>query len=373
MPTTLAIIPPEPAEEVALATTAGTVVVATEGTVVAAEPLSRLLRRPIDPVNSPCETVSDRVPAAPTVRAPAVPVVTGADVTRVLGSTEIAVALPGMFVMARVVGRMSVALATRLETTAVGFCVTLGTVRTTVTVPGAADEVAGRSDEMLGMMLSTVGTTDWMVVGTVALGRTEVRPSTWLRMLETAEVGTSEVTMELTPDATLGSTEVRPPTWLRMLETAEVGISEVTMELTPDTTLGSTVLRTEVTMGRTEVSGSSTGVVAALMLVIEATALDTTELAAETMELMSDVAIGTTESVGSVGKMLTEVLIEVGSADWAAAELATETTDETADEISEEISEETAETTDEIGKLTEADTDAEADADTDADKTTEVP
>ena len=83
--------------------------------------------------------------------------------------TEVTVAAPS---------RMSVTLATRLETTAVGVCVTLGTVRTTVTVPGMADEVAGRSETMLGTILSTVGTTDWMVTGTVTLGTIEVRPPT---------------------------------------------------------------------------------------------------------------------------------------------------------------------------------------------------
>jgi len=93
-----------------------------------------------------------------------------------------------------------------------------------------------------------------------------------------------------------------------MLEIAEVGISEVTMELTPDTTLGTAVLRTEVTIGRTEVRGSWNGVVAAVSLATEAAALETIEVAAETMELMSDVAIGKTDRLGSVGKMFRVVL-----------------------------------------------------------------
>jgi len=93
-----------------------------------------------------------------------------------------------------------------------------------------------------------------------------------------------------------------------MLEMAEVGISEVTMELTPETALGRTVLRTEVTIGRTEVRGSWIGVVAAVSLATEAAALETMEVAAEMMELMSEVAIGKTERLGSVGKMFREVL-----------------------------------------------------------------
>jgi len=89
---------------------------------------------------------------------------------------------------------------------------------------------------------------------------------------------------------------------------AEMGISEVTMELTPDTTLGTAVLKTEVTIGRTEVRGSWIGVVAAVSLAAEATALETMEVAAETMELMSDVAIGKTDRLDSVGRMFRAVL-----------------------------------------------------------------
>jgi len=168
---------------VALATTAAAVVVG--------------FNRPREPLKRPWETVSERTLKAPTVSAPpSVLVATGADVTRV-GSTEVADASSRMFEMARVVGRMvvtlatmfvtlettSVTLATALETIAVGVSVTAGTLTVTagtltVTVPGRTEEVAGRSERTLGMMLSTVGTTDWMVTGIVTLGRTEVRPVT---------------------------------------------------------------------------------------------------------------------------------------------------------------------------------------------------
>jgi hypothetical protein len=320
IPTTLATTPPpEPAEDVALASTAATVVVGTEATVVVVPPPRRLLRRPTEPVNSPCETVSDRTLKAPTVRAPSVPVVTGAGVKRVAGRTEVADAPSRMLEMARVVvGRMSVTLATTsvtleitavtlpttLETTAVGVSVTAGTLR--VRVPGMMEEVAtGRSERMLGTMLRTVGTMD----STVTDG-----------------------------NVTLGRIEVRPVTWLKMLEIAEVGISEVTMELIPDTTLGSAELRTEVTTGRTDVRGSCSDVVAGLVLA-EATALETTELAAETIELISDVATGEMERVGSVGRISSEVLVEVGLGAWVVAEVATERADETSDETAERIEE----------------------------------